>query len=106
MTRSTEFTAMNTLAFAEVPRDGLTSANTLFNLTQQVSFGLGVAAGAILLRVGHFTLGGGHTSVADFRFAFGGACLLCLLGVADFLALDPQAGATVSGHRTQPSRNG
>ncbi len=106
MTRSTEFTAMNTLAFAEVPRDGLTSANTLFNLAQQVSFGLGVAAGAILLRIGHFVLGGGHASVADFRFAFAGACLLCLLGVIDFLALDPHAGATVSGHRPYSRKNG
>jgi EmrB/QacA subfamily drug resistance transporter len=106
MTRSTEFTAMNTLAFAEVPRDGITSANTLFNLAQQVTFGLGVAAGAILLRVGHFILGGSHTSVADFRFAFAGACLLCLLGVIDFLGLDPQAGATVSGHRGQARGNG
>ncbi len=106
MTRSTEFTAMNTLAFAEVPRDGLTSANTLFNLAQQVSFGLGVAAGAILLRVGHFLLGGGHTSVADFRFAFAGACLLCLLGVTDFLRLDPDAGATVSGQRAHSHGTG
>jgi MFS family permease len=105
-TRSTEFTAMNTLAFAEVPRDGLTSANTLFNLAQQVTFGLGVAAGAILLRLGHFLLRDGHASVADFHFAFGGACLLCLLGVTDFLRLEAGAGASVSGHRVHKHANG
>jgi MFS family permease len=101
MTRSTEFTAMNTLAFAEVPPAGITSANTLFNLGQQVTFGLGVAAGAILLRVGHALLGPLHApiSVADFRFAFTGAGLICLLGVTDFLRLDGRAGAAVSGHR-------
>jgi hypothetical protein len=100
MTRSTEFTAMNTLAFAEVPPAGITSANTLFNLGQQVTFGLGVAAGAILLRVGHGLLGTARTtvSVADFRFAFAGAGLICLLGVMDFLRLDARAGAAVSGH--------
>ena len=101
MTRSTQFTAMNTLAFAEVPPAGITSANTLFNLGQQVTFGLGVAAGAILLRVGHRLLEPSHAavSVADFRFAFAGAGLICLLGVTDFLRLDAGAGAAVSGHR-------
>ena len=100
MTRSTQFTAMNTLAFAEVPPTGITSANTLFNLAQQVTFGLGVAAGAILLRVGHGVLGPLHAavSVADFRFAFVGAGLICVLGVLDFLRLYSRAGAAVSGH--------
>jgi len=99
-TRSTQFTAMNALAFAEVPPGGITSANTLFNLGQQVTFGLGVAAGAILLRVGHSLLGPHHgpVSVADFRFAFTGSGLICLLGVMEFLWLDRRAGAAVSGH--------
>jgi EmrB/QacA subfamily drug resistance transporter len=101
MTRSTQFTAMNTLAFAEVPPAGITSANTLFNLGQQVTFGLGVAAGAILLRVGHGLLEPlqAPVSVLDFRLAFLGAGLICLLGVLDFLWLDGRAGAAVSGHR-------
>jgi EmrB/QacA subfamily drug resistance transporter len=104
-TRSTQFTAMNALAFAEVPPAGITSANTLFNLGQQVTFGLGVAAGAILLRVGHGLLEPAHApvSVADFRVAFLGAGLICLLGVIDFLRLDGRAGAAVSGHRSGSS---
>ena len=105
MARSTEFTAMNTLAFAEVPAAGITSANTLFNLAQQVTFGLGVAAGAILLRLGHFVLGG-QAAVGAFRFAFLGACLICLLGVIDFLGLTHSAGASVSGHRPRTCANG
>ncbi|MBW4023463.1 MAG: MFS transporter [Proteobacteria bacterium] len=101
--RSTQFTAMNTLAFADVPPERMTSANTLFNLAQQVTFGLGVAAGAILLRVGHGILGQGPVSVADFRFAFAGACVICLLGILDFLGLPGSAGASVSGHRAGES---
>jgi EmrB/QacA subfamily drug resistance transporter len=101
VTRSTQFTAMNTLAFAEVPPGGLTSANTLYNLSQQVTFGLGVAAGAVLLRIGRGLLGPAHAlaSVANFRFAFLGAGVICLLGVMDFIWLDAGAGAAVSGHR-------
>ena len=97
-TRSTEFTAMNTLAYADVPRERMGSANILFNLGQQVTFGLGVAVGAILLRLGHGVLGGQQITVADFHFAFAGTFVLCLLGVADFLALPAHAGADVSGH--------
>jgi EmrB/QacA subfamily drug resistance transporter len=105
MTRSTQFTAMNTLAFAEVPPGGITSANTLFNLAQQVTFGLGVAAGAILLRVGHGLLEPSRAavSVADFRVAFVGAGLICLAGILEFLWLDERAGAAVSGHRHHSS---
>jgi EmrB/QacA subfamily drug resistance transporter len=99
MARSTEFTAMNTLAFADVPSAGLVSANTLFNLAQQVTFGLGIAIAAILLRIGHFVFDNGSSSVTAFRFAFLGACLICLLGVTDFLRLERGAGASVSGHR-------
>jgi len=42
-------------------------------------------------------------SVGDFRFAFTGAGLICLLGVMDFLWLDGRAGAAVSGHRDHNS---
>ncbi|GAB0114244.1 MFS transporter [Acidisoma sp. C75] len=98
MTRSTQFTALNTLAFAEIPPERMTSANTLFNLAQQVTFGLGVAVGAVLLRLGAAALGGGLDRVAVFHFAFFGIGLLCLAGIADFLALPRHAGAEVSGH--------
>jgi EmrB/QacA subfamily drug resistance transporter len=98
MTRSTQFTALNTLAFAEIPPQGMTSANTLFNLAQQVTFGLGVAVGAVLLRLGGWLLGAGMTAVAVFHFAFFGIGLLCLAGLADFIALPRNAGAEVSGH--------
>ncbi|MCB8875009.1 DHA2 family efflux MFS transporter permease subunit [Acidisoma silvae] len=101
MARSTEFTAMNTLAYADIPPERMGSANILFNLGQQVAFGIGVAVGAILLRLGHGILGGEQITVADFRFAFAGTFILCLLGLADFLALPPHAGANVSGHRAK-----
>lgn len=101
MARSTEFTAMNTLAYADIPAERMTSANTLFNLGQQVAFGLGVAVGAILLRLGHGLLGGHQLTVSDFHFAFAATFLFSLLGIADFLPLPAQAGANVSGHQAK-----
>jgi EmrB/QacA subfamily drug resistance transporter len=45
MTRSMQFTALSTLAFAEVPEDAMSGANTLFNMAQQAAMGMGIAAG-------------------------------------------------------------
>lgn len=98
-TRSTAFTAMNTLVYADIQPPRMSSANTLFNLAQQVAFGLGVAVGAILLRAGHALFGGPQLALADFRFAFIGTFLITLFGLLDFLRLPQGAGAEVSGHR-------
>ena len=38
-----QFTALNTLAFAEVPQARMSGANTLFNMAQQMSMGMGIA---------------------------------------------------------------
>lgn len=49
--RSLQFTALNTLAFAEVPEPDMGTANTLFSLAFQFSTGMGVAIGAVALRL-------------------------------------------------------
>ncbi|MDT7776583.1 MAG: hypothetical protein QOC67_5507, partial [Pseudonocardiales bacterium] len=50
--RSTGFTAYNTIQFADIDRAEVRSANTLASTTQQLAAGLGVAAGALALRIG------------------------------------------------------
>src|SRR3954471_3365004 len=50
--RSIGFTAYNSVAFADVPAERMTSANTLFSTLQELGAGLGVAGGALLVRVG------------------------------------------------------
>src|SRR6185436_19902001 len=49
LTRSMQFTSFATLAFADVLPAQRGSAATLFNMSQQISVGLGVAAAAITL---------------------------------------------------------
>jgi EmrB/QacA subfamily drug resistance transporter len=98
-TRSMQFTAINTLAYAEVPPASMTSANTLFNLGQQVSVGLGIAFGAVMLRLGPPLLGSTSLSPGAFQFAFLATALLCALPTLDFWRLAPNAGAEVSRHR-------
>ena len=47
LTRSMMFTALNTLAFADIPQTRMSGANTVFNMMQQLTMGIGVACGAL-----------------------------------------------------------
>ena len=50
--RSIGFTTYNTVAFVDVQPGRMTSANTLMSTVQELGAGLGVAVGALLVRVG------------------------------------------------------
>jgi hypothetical protein len=71
----------------------------------QMSMGLGVAVGAIALRTAGLLDGNAHGTPAtrEFHIAFFLVAGLTLLGTIDCFALDPEAGATVSGHRLMPA---
>ena len=83
--RSIGFSAYNSLAFADVEPARMTPANTLMTTVQELGAGLGVAVGALLLR-----LGGPVTAVAGlpddatspFRVAFVLLAALLLLPLA------------------------
>jgi hypothetical protein len=61
----------------------------------RVSVGLGIAFGAISLRIG--ILSGGGQTLADYRIAFSIVAALPLLTFPAFLRLAHDAGAEVSG---------
>lgn len=98
LTRSMQFTAINTIAFADIPKEGMTAANTLFSTAFQLAMGLGIALGAIAYRVGGWfmSLGGGNDPTTPFHIAFVIVALVSLVGLADCLQLDPEAGHHVS----------
>ncbi|WP_170845104.1 MFS transporter [Chitinasiproducens palmae] len=106
LTRSMQFTCLNTLAFADVPKSEMAGANTLFSTAQQLSMGLGVAFGALALngaawlREGSLASdsGVGHP-VGDFRVAFVLVALLALTSLPAYVRLPRDAGATL-GTRT------
>ncbi|MDR3517003.1 MAG: MFS transporter [Azospirillaceae bacterium] len=103
LTRSMQFTAVNTIAFADVAAADMTAANTLFSTISQLSSGLGVALGAIGIRLGHgFWLLTGITApqAGDFRLAFVLVAVVALIGVLDSLRLDRAAGDHVARRRS------
>jgi EmrB/QacA subfamily drug resistance transporter len=98
-TRSMQFTALNTLTFADIGPSQRSSAATLTSMLQQLVAVLGVALGALLLNVSVLLRHGARVDLGDFRIAFVAVGLLALVSAAGFLRLPPHAGAEVSGHR-------
>ncbi|RZU42896.1 MFS transporter [Edaphobacter modestus] len=99
--RSLEFTCMTTLAYTEIPPERMSRANGFLSAVMQLSMGMGVAVGAVTLRlVAHAH---GHSAalpqLRDFHLAIFLISLLSLAPVFDSLGLDPSAGAVASGHR-------
>jgi Na+/melibiose symporter-like transporter len=99
--RSMQFTCMTTLAYSEIPSDRMSRANGFLSAVMQLSMGVGVAVGAITLRlVAHMR---GHSAAApqlrDFHIAILFMAVLVLGPVVNSFGLSPDAGATTSGHR-------
>jgi MFS family permease len=93
--RSIGFTAYNTVAFADVPEGRIGHANTVHATLQQLAIGLGVAAGALTLRIGEAVLKVGPAAPAPYRVALVLVAGLILAGVAAGLRMPRDAGELV-----------
>jgi EmrB/QacA subfamily drug resistance transporter len=101
-TRSMQFTALATLAFADVDASQRSSATTISSMSQQLSMVFGVAVAAGCLNLSQMWRGAPTLAVIDFQIAYvvmGAVVVVCSLLL---LRLERNAGAEVSGHqRTQ-----
>ena len=99
--RSMQFTALNTLGFADVAPEHMSGATTLFSVFQQMNAGIGIAFGAVALRMAALLSGHSPETLTpfDFRIAFALVALLALAALIDVRRLPGDVGAEVSGHR-------
>lgn len=97
--RSLQFSTLTTLAFADTPASKMTAANTLYSTVQQMSTGLGIAMGAVMLRFSNILNDGlpGHYTVPDFRLAFIFIVVIGLVHLFGYARLSPDAGSAVQG---------
>jgi EmrB/QacA subfamily drug resistance transporter len=96
--RSLQFTALNTLAFADVPNARLSAATSFSGTAQQLAPALGVVLATTSLEVSA-TLAGHHApQVHDFAMAFLVAAVVVAASAPFFARLAPDAGEAVSGH--------
>jgi EmrB/QacA subfamily drug resistance transporter len=100
LSRSMNFTAMTTLAYTEISPSHMSRANGFLSAVMQLSMGIGVAVGAITLRlVAHAH---GHSAampqLRDFHMAILLMAVLALGPAVNALGLAANAGASTSGH--------
>lgn len=103
LARSMQFSTLATLAYADVDAERMSAASTLWSAAAQMTIGLGIAFGAVALRVAAAlnqedgVHSGLHFSLADFRLAFLFAGLLTLASLAGYLRMAHDAGQSVGG---------
>jgi EmrB/QacA subfamily drug resistance transporter len=97
--RSIGFTAYNTITFADIPVGDVNSANTFAATAQQLTMGLGVAVGALALRVGvPITRGLGHNPPGHgpYLVAFLATAALVFAAAIEAFRLAPDSGSAIA----------
>ena len=102
--RSLQFTALNTLAFADVPQPWMAPANTWFSVAFQLSLGVGVAVGAVALRLAGAEAGVATPGLAEFHAAFAAVALCMACAALAGLRLPADAGLVVTGQAGEAGR--
>lgn len=93
--RSIGFSAYNTLQFVDVPKAGMADANTLSSTIAQIATGLGIAAGALLLRGAQSMLAPEAPPVASYQLTFAALAVIMLIPVVEALLMRRAAGDLV-----------
>ena len=94
-----QFTALATLAFADVDAAHRSSATTISSMSQQLSMVFGVAIAAGCLNLFQLWRGAPALGLLDFQAALLFMGAIVFLASLQFLVLERDAGAEVSGHR-------
>ena len=97
MFRSMQFTGIATLAFADVPPEKMTNANSFLSTIQQMSSGMGIAIGAVSLRFSNLIHGEepGVYSLSDFKMSFIFMSILAALHLYGYTKLSKTDGDSV-----------
>ena len=102
VSRSMQYTTLATLAYADIEDAQKSSASTLWSVAQQMTLALGIAFGALCLRLsaslGH---GGpdpssGRFAPSDFRWAFIAAGAVIALSIIGYVRLPRDAGNAIA----------
>ncbi|MBV8911815.1 MAG: MFS transporter, partial [Acetobacteraceae bacterium] len=97
--RSLQFTAYNTIAYADVARARMSAATSLYSTIQQLSLTFGITVGAGTLALMNAMSGSGGVTVSDFSVAFLVVSFMMLLAAPASRLMPEDAGAELSGHR-------
>jgi MFS family permease len=106
--RSLEFTAINTIAYAEIEPQLISRATALVSAAQQLAMSTGVAVGALVVEITLWLKHGSVMSATDFPPAFLAIGVLSAAAGLIFARLPADAGAELSGrmmlHQPPPEK--
>lgn len=105
LARSLEFTALNALAFADVPQEKLSAATSFFGTAQQLAPALGVVLATASLEASAALAGRHALAPADFAAGFVVAGLVAFSSAPFFARLPADVGAELAG-QPPPRRQG
>jgi EmrB/QacA subfamily drug resistance transporter len=99
--RSLQYTALNSIAFADIAAPRMSAATSFSSMMQQISNGMGVALAAVTLNLVLVSRGDSLTDipVEDVQITFVLMTVVTLASCIYFARLAPDAAAEVSGHR-------
>ena len=99
--RSLQYTALNSMAFADIPAQRMSAASSFSSMVQQISNGMGVAFAAMALNLVLVLRGNPQSAMGidDMRITIVLMAVVTLASTHFFARLDPNAGDEVSGHR-------
>lgn len=93
--RSLHFTALNTLAFADLPAEKMSKASAIASVGQQVTQGVGVSISALLIHATMSATGAPALSQAVIAPAFVVIAAMALIGLLFLVPLPRNAGASI-----------
>jgi EmrB/QacA subfamily drug resistance transporter len=94
--RSLQFTAINSIAYADIAAANMSQATSFASAGHQLSLSLGVAAAAIILEMAQLLRGGDAILKEDFATAFVIVGVIGGLSTLIFVRLAPDAGAELT----------
>ncbi len=97
--QSLQFTAMNTIAYADIEAERMSAATSFYATFQQMTLTLGICIAAGALAASRALAGRPELTLADFSAGFAVIGTLALLASPIASRLAPDAGSELSGHR-------
>ncbi|HML91841.1 DHA2 family efflux MFS transporter permease subunit [Methyloceanibacter sp.] len=94
--RSLEFTAINTIAYADIDGHEMSKATSFASVSQQISISAGVAVGALVLEMQRAGREGHEVLASDFHAAFLIVGAIAASSALVFMRLPKDAGASLS----------
>jgi len=98
--RSLQFTAYNAIAYADIPRERMSAATSLYSTIQQVSLTVGVSVGAAVLEISMALGDRAHPALPDFSAGFVVIGLISALAAPCTLLMPRNAAEEMSGHQS------